>query len=70
MDPIQPIGPRPPWIAELVAEQTKGVSRERRRKAGGDAKPGPRREPHERSLPESDTHDGDGPEGRHIDVRA
>ena len=31
MDPIQPIGPRPPWIAELAAEQTQSLSRERRK---------------------------------------
>ena len=31
MDPIQPIGPRPPWIAELAAEQTRSLSRERRK---------------------------------------
>ncbi len=65
MDPIQPIGPRPPWIAELAAEQTRGLTRERRRKSN-DPKLGPRREsPHEPDDP-----DEDGPEGRHIDVRA
>jgi hypothetical protein len=67
MDPIQPIGPRPPWIAELAAEQTQSLSRERRRTSGGsERKPGPRREPsREEHGPEDD-----GPEGRHIDVRA
>jgi hypothetical protein len=67
MDPIQPIGPRPPWIAELVAEQTQSLSRERRGTSRRDArKPGPPRKPprEERGA------DGDGPEGRHIDIRA
>ena len=67
MDPIQPIGPRPPWIAELAAEQTQSLSRERRRAAGGsERKPRPRREPPRKQ----DGPDGEGPEGRHIDVRA
>jgi hypothetical protein len=66
MDPIQPIGPRPPWIAELVAEQTRGVSRERRKKSGGDAKLGPRREPPRKPA----NPDEEEPGGRHIDVRA
>jgi hypothetical protein len=67
MDPIQPIGPRPPWIAELAAEQTQNLSRERR-KTPRDAgrRTGPRREP-----PREPEEPGeDGPEGRHIDVRA
>ncbi len=72
MDPIQPIGPRPPWIAELVAEQTQSASRERRgpiserssRDRGRGT--GPRREPpREERDPEDDE-----PGGRHIDVRA
>jgi hypothetical protein len=67
MDPIQPIGPRPPWIAELAAEQTQSLSRERRRAAGGsERKPRPRREPPRKQ----DGPDEEGPEGRHIDVRA
>lgn len=72
MDPIQPIGPRPPWIAELAAEQTQNVSRERRKPPsdrsprGADRRTGARREPHrEEHGPEDD-----GSEGRHIDVRA
>ncbi len=77
MDPIQPIGPRPPWIAELAAAQTQGISRKRRRASGGeDRKPRPRREPpHEGHGPEDerpadDGPEDDGPQGRHIDVRA
>ncbi len=67
MDPIQPIGPRPPWIAELAAEQTQSLSRERRRTSGGsERKRRPRREPPR----EQDGPDEEGPEGRHIDVRA
>jgi hypothetical protein len=66
MDPIQPIGPRPPWIAELAAEQTRNLSRENRKQSGGDGKRGPRREP-PREPGESDE---DKPDGRHIDVRA
>jgi len=66
MDPIQPIGPRPPWIAELAAEQTRGLSKKRRERPGGEAKPGPRRSaPREPEDPDEDT-----PGGRHIDVRA
>lgn len=65
MDPIQPIGPRPPWIAELAAEQTLSLSRERRKQAGGDEKRGPRRPPRAPDEPDEDT-----PDGRHIDVRA
>ncbi len=68
MDPIQPIGPRPPWIAELAAEQTQSLSRERRRTPGvNERKPGPRREPPRRARTGPDE---EGPEGRHIDVRA
>ena len=74
MDPIQPIGPRPPWIAELAAEQTQRLSREQRKpisdrsrsKADRKTGPGPRREP---PREERDPED-EGPEGRHIDVRA
>ena len=66
MDPIQPIGPRPPWIAELAAEQTRSLSRERRKQSDGDAKRGPRRPPPR----EPDDPDEDKPDGRHIDVRA
>jgi hypothetical protein len=66
MDPIQPIGPRPPWIAELAAEQTRSLSRERRKKSSGDAQLGPRRPPPR----EPDDPDEDKPDGRHIDVRA
>ncbi len=67
MDPIQPIGPRPPWIAELAAEQTRSLSRERRGRAGeSERKRGPRREPaREEHGPEDDD-----PDGRHIDVHA
>ena len=70
MDPIQPIGPRPPWTAELAAEQTQSLSRERRKTPrDADRRTGPRREPpreeHGGNSPEDD-----GPEGRHIDVRA
>jgi hypothetical protein len=65
MDPIQPIGPRPPWIAELAAEQTQSLSK-RRKRSGVDAKLGPRRRPRR----EPDDPDEDAPEGRHIDVRA
>jgi hypothetical protein len=65
MDPIQPIGPRPPWIAELAAEQTQNLSK-RRRRSGVDAKLGPRRPPPR----EPDDPDEDQPDGRHIDVRA
>ncbi len=65
MDPIQPIGPRPPWIAELAAEQTQNLSK-RRKRSGVDAKLGPRRPPPR----EPDDRDEDQPEGRHIDVRA
>jgi hypothetical protein len=67
MDPIQPIGPRPPWIAELAVEQTRGLSRERRKTPRDPDRDGPRREPPR----EPDDPDGDGPaDGRHIDVRA
>jgi hypothetical protein len=67
MDPIQPIGPRPPWIAELAAEQTRSLSRERRKADTNERKPRPRREPpRERNGPEEDEPEG----GRHIDVRA
>ena len=67
MEPIQPIGPRPPWIAELVAEQTQSLSRERRAASRGDArKRGPRREPPR----EPRGADEDEPEGRRIDIRA
>jgi hypothetical protein len=65
MDPIQPIGPRAPWIAELAAEQTQSLSRKRREKSGGDEQRGPRRPPRETDGPDEDT-----PDGRHIDVRA
>jgi hypothetical protein len=65
MDPIQPIGPRPPWIAELAAEQTLSLSRERRKQAGGDEKRRPRQRPRKPDGPDEDT-----PDGRHIDVRA
>jgi hypothetical protein len=72
MDPIQPIGPRPPWLAELVAEQTQSLPRERRRSISErsprdkDPRSGPRREaPQEEHGPEDD-----GSDGRHIDVRA
>lgn len=72
MDPIQPIGPRPPWLTELVAEQTQSASRERRRSISKrsprdrDRGSEPRREaPQEKHGPEDD-----GPDGRHIDVRA
>ncbi len=67
MDPIQPIGPRPPWIAELAAEQTQSLSRERRktpRDAGRGT--GPRRDPSR----EPEDPGEDETEGRHIDVRA
>jgi hypothetical protein len=72
MDPIQPIGPRPPWIAELAAEHTQSLSRERRGAAGGnERKRGPRREPlRAQEGPDEDDPDGEGPEGRHIDVHA
>ncbi len=66
MDPIQPVGPRPPWIAELAAEQTRSLSKKRRERSGGDAKLGPRRAP----AREPDDRDEDTPGGRHIDVRA
>jgi hypothetical protein len=66
MDPIQPIGPRPPWIAELAAEQTRSLSKKRRERSGGDAKLGPRRPPPR----EPDDPDEDAPGGRHVDVRA
>jgi hypothetical protein len=67
MDPIQPIGPRPPWIAELAAEQTQNLSKKRRERSGVDAKLGPRRQPQR----EPEDPDEDAPEGgRHIDVRA
>ena len=66
MDPIQPIGPRDPWIGELAAEQTRSVS-QRRKRSGVDAKLGPRREP--RRDPEDPDEDDPGG-GRHIDVRA
>jgi len=65
MDPIQPIGPRPPWIAELAAEQTQSLSK-RRKRSGVDAKLGPRRPPPR----DPDDRGEDPPEGRHIDVRA
>ncbi len=65
MDPIQPIGPRPPWIAELAAEQTQSLSK-RRKRSGVDAKLGPRRQPPREPEDPSE----DGTEGRHIDVRA
>ncbi len=72
MDPIQPIGPRPPWLAELVAEQTPSASRERRRSIAersprdrGRGKGPPREPPHEQRSPEDDE-----PGGRHIDVHA
>ena len=65
MDPIQPIGPRPPWIAELAAEQTQSLSKKRRERSGVDAKLGPRRPPRTPDDPDEDP-----PEGRHIDVRA
>jgi hypothetical protein len=73
MDPIQPIGPRPPWLAELVAEQTQSTSRERRRSnserstrdRGRGTEP-PREPPHE----QLDDPEDDEPGGRHIDVRA
>lgn len=66
MDPIQPIGPRPPWIAELAAEQTRSLSKKRRDRPGVDAKLGARRPPPR----EADDPDEDTPDGRHIDVRA
>ncbi len=67
MDPIQPIGPRPPWIAELAAEQTQSLSKKRRERSGVDAKRGPRRKPRqERENPDEEDPEG----GRHIDVRA
>ncbi|HEV3321348.1 MAG TPA: hypothetical protein VG147_04055 [Solirubrobacteraceae bacterium] len=65
MDPIQPIGPRPPWIAELAAEQTQSLSKKRRERSGADAKLGPRRPPPR--APDDPDEDGD---GRHVDVRA
>jgi hypothetical protein len=66
MDPIQPIGPRPPWIAELAAEQTRSLARERRGAADGSERKRGRREPtREEHGPEDD-----GPDGRHIDVHA
>lgn len=70
MDPIQPIGPRPPWIAELAAEQTQSLSRERRRTSGGsERKPRAHREP-AREENDGDGPEDEGPEGRHIDVHA
>jgi hypothetical protein len=66
MDPIQPIEPHIPWVAEPAGTtRTPAVSRERDR-AGrkGGRRPGPRREsPREERPP-------DGDEGGHIDVRA
>ncbi len=72
MDPIQPIGPRPPWIAELAAEQTRSLSRERRGASDGSGrKRGPRREPPRgQEGPDEEGPDGEGSEGRHIDVHA
>jgi hypothetical protein len=67
MDPIQPIGPRPPWTAELVAEQTQSISRERR-KTPRDADRGTKQR--RRPRREEPGHEDDGPAGRHIDVRA
>jgi hypothetical protein len=68
MDPIQPIEPHIPWVAEPARpERTPGVSRERDR-AGreGRRRPEPRREPpRARHTP-----DGEEAEGGHIDVRA
>jgi hypothetical protein len=70
MDPIQPIGPRPPWIAELAAEHTQSLTRERRKAAGaGERKPRPRREP-PRGQRDGDDPEDEGPGGRHIDVHA
>jgi hypothetical protein len=71
MDPIQPIERRSPWISELAAEQTQGVSRERR-KTPRDAnrKSEPRRPTSDRSSRGDQEPKGDGPEGRHIDVHA
>jgi hypothetical protein len=68
MDPIQPIGPRPPWIAELAAEQTQSLSKKRRERSGVDAKPGPRRREPRREPEDPGEEDPGG--GRHIDVRA
>ncbi len=67
MDPIQPIEPRSRWISELAPAQAQSVSRERRKPPrSADRKREPRREPpREEREPEDD-----GPEGRHIDVRA
>jgi hypothetical protein len=73
MDPIQPIGPRPPWLAELVAEQTRSAPRERRgsisersrRDRGRGKEPGRDEPPRDERAPEDDE-----PGGRHIDVRA
>ncbi len=70
MDPIQPIGPRPPWIAELAAEQTQSLSRERRKTPRDvDRRTGPHREPPHAER-EGDDPEDDSPQGRHIDVRA
>jgi hypothetical protein len=67
MDPIQPIGPRPPWIAELAAEQTRSLSRERREAPEGSGRK--RRSRREPPRAQEGT-DEEGPEGRHIDVHA
>jgi hypothetical protein len=67
MDPIQPIERRSPWASELAAAQTQGVSRNRRKTPRDtDRKTGQRRE---RSSGEQGP-EREGPEGRHIDVRA
>ena len=76
MDPIQPIEPRSPWISELAPAQaqrdrSETVQRERRKaSAGGERKPGPRRKPPGEERGQERGPDEDGPEGRHIDVRA
>ncbi len=70
MDPIQPIDRRSPWISELAAERVQGTSREHRKTPPSGDRKGSRRKPASDGPQGEQGSDGDGPEGRHIDVHA
>jgi hypothetical protein len=66
MDPIHPITPRPPAIAQIVPSHSDRTTRERRRREREQSK---RRPPPSRIQPDSQGPEDD-EEPRHIDVRA
>jgi hypothetical protein len=67
MDRIDPIEPRPSWVPPIAPARPERISRERREQALRERRePGSRR----RAPGEDARPDDDGPEGRHVDIRA